>query len=159
MISYSVYIIVITLQLVLGHPMSPSNNQEVVVTNLIRRADCSVLIRPPPIVLNTPLYLTIRIPHDPLYYDLLPFGPAVGSRNILFRDFRTDPTPNGPNQQIGYVQVQNLGYTARTVYVLGLNGNQCLYPSITIPRRTYNARFIETSWIILPGYLYYLVID
>jgi hypothetical protein len=141
--------------------MSPINNQDVVFNNLIPRADCIYLIQPPPIVLNTPLTLINRSPNVPADYRRLPFNIAVGSDQVLYRNFRSNPTPDGPSEQTGYVQVQNIGAYDRRVYVygIGLDGTRCVFPTFTVPGGTSGQRFKGTFWFIQAGYSYFLALD
>ena len=150
MISYPVYIIIMILHLVLGHPIPPNNNQI-----------CWVPILAPPNVLYAQLYLTARGPNNPEYYDPLAFTRAVGSDDIRARNFRSDPSPDGPNEQIGHVQVQNFGNYVHRVHVIGqgVNGTECTFPTFAVAGGTRGSRFVGFSWVIQSGYTYYLIIE
>src|ERR1700721_4273365 len=95
MIFYSVYIVVIMLQLVLGYPISSSNNQDVAVTNLIPRGSCFSIILPQT-VLDTPLAEDLQrtIPNTPENYELLGENTLIDSPTIHYRALRTAPPPN-----------------------------------------------------------------
>jgi len=151
MIFYLVHIIILMLQLVLGHPISPSNNQDIAITGLVPRGCFSIGAVPgrPPI-LDTQLPLAIHIPNQPPFIDEITFQNAVGSATIQFINFRSNN--QGNPQMFGNVYIRNRSTYTRSVQVYGLrNGVECPEPELEVLSGSVSA----ISWPIFPGYSYF----
>jgi hypothetical protein len=155
MIFYSAYIIIMMLQLVLGHPISSSNNQDVAITRLKPRTNCSN--SPTILPVNTLLPLNIHIPNTPINYDPLQPQIVFGSptlRQVNYRTIQAD------GSAIAHLHVFNVGQSLNIVDVVGVHGSMnCFYPGFIVqpaPEGVVPLPFQEYSWFIIPGYTYYL---
>jgi hypothetical protein len=117
MIIYSVYIVITMLQLVLGHPMSLSNNQDVAIISLLPREYCFPVLNTR-IIYDTPLPLNIHVPNSNLYIERLPFQLVEGSTSLEYVSYRSD-VPSS-NQMTRHVHVRNEGTYIRDVRVYSL---------------------------------------
>jgi len=152
MIFYLVYITILMLQPILGHPVSPRNNQDIAITDLASQV-CFALGHIPGRLpaIDTLLPLAVHIPNQPQFINELTSQIAVGSANVQVIDFRSNNAGNP--QMFGNVYVWNRGTMTRNVEVYGMrNGEECSEPEVPVGARS-NAAI---SWPILPGYTYYL---
>jgi hypothetical protein len=146
------------LQLVLGHLIPPGNYQDIATTRLLPRGFCITTIPGRPATLDTRLTLANHGPNIPSYYDLLPFGPIVGSINLLMINYRADAVPPD-NQMTGTVQIRNFGRGIRQIQVYGIGVNaRCTYDSFTVDPGIPGlvGTLAKFSWSIVSGYTYYL---